>query len=267
MKALAIAGFGKLGSALVRGALAHGVVAPSGIAAWARSASRQTQARELGLSLVEWPEVLHAAPVILLALKPQVFEAMTRQAPRLPPETLVISVMGGWRAAAIGARLGTDRVIRAMPSVAAAVGAGTTAICIPEGVPSSQASFAEAFFGAAGPVVRIPETAMDAATAVGASGVGFACEFLESLERAGLESGLAPEAAVALALGALEGAAAAVRKGLGTAAAVREQVTSPGGTTAAGVAALRAGHLQETVRRAVRAACDRAAELGAAPKS
>ena len=267
MKALAVAGFGKLGSALVRGALAHGVVAPSSVAAWARSEARQSQARELGLAVVDWPEVLHAAPVILLALKPQAFASMAEKAPRLPPETLVISVMGGWKASAIGARLGTNRVIRAMPSVAAAVGAGTTAICVPEGMPQAQANFAEAFFRAAGSVVRIPEEAMDAATAVGASGVGFACEFLESLERAALESGLAPEAAAALALGAIEGAAAAVRKGLGTPSEVREQVTSPGGTTAAGIAALRAGHLQDTVRRAVRAACDRAAELGAAPKA
>jgi pyrroline-5-carboxylate reductase len=266
MKPLAVAGFGKLGSAIVRGALRSGVIEASSTIVWARSEARRDEARTLGVELREWPDVLSSASTLLLALKPQVFESMTQQAPRVMDGAVVISVMGGWSAAAIGARLGTDRVIRAMPSVAASVGASTTALCVPAGVPTRDVEFVRGLFGSVGRVVEIPEAAMDAATAVGASGVGFACAFMEALERAGVQVGLEPEVAAALALGAIEGAAATVRAGIGSASQIREQVTSPGGTTAAGLAAMRAARLDEAIEQGVGAARDRAAELGARPR-
>lgn len=266
MKPLAVAGFGKLGSAIVHGALRSGVIKASGTAVWARSDARREQARAMGLELREWPEVLLSGSTVLLALKPQVFESMTQQAPRVPDGALVISVMGGWSAAAIGARLGAEQVIRAMPTVAASVGASTTALCVPAGIPAHAADFARRLFGSAGHVVEIPESSMDAATAVGASGVGFACAFMEALERAGAKAGLDPLAAAALALGAVEGAAATIRGGIGSASQIREQVTSPAGTTAAGLAAMRAARLDEVIEQGVVAARDRAAELGAGPK-
>jgi pyrroline-5-carboxylate reductase len=263
MRPLAVAGFGKLGSAIVRGALHSGVIEASSTTVWARSDTRRAEARALGVALREWPDILSSASTVLLALKPQAFASMTQHAPRVMDGAVVISVMGGWSAAAIGARLGTDRVIRAMPSVAASVGASTTALCVPGGVPAPDADFVRGLFGSIGRVVEIPEAAMDAATAVGASGVGFACAFMEALERAGVRVGLEPEVAAALALGAIEGAAATVRAEIGSASHVREMVTSPGGTTAAGLAAMHAARIHETIERAVSAARDRAAELGA----
>lgn len=264
MAALAVAGFGKIGSALVRGALDRGLLRPDEVTVWARSDARRAQAQAAGLHLAEWPEVLASAPVLLLALKPQAFMDMTGQLPALPANRTVVSVMGGWSAAAIGARLGTACVVRAMPSVAAAMGASTTALCMPTNLEPELAAFVRRLLGAAGPVIELPESAMDAATAVGASGVGFVCAFMEAIERAGLAEGLSPAAAAALALGAVEGAAAAVRGGMGSTAEVRAQVTSPAGTTAAGLESLRAGGLDAAVARAIRAATARAAELGRA---
>ena len=97
---------------------------------------------------------------------------------------------------------------------------------------------------------------------MGASGVGFACAFIEALEQAARQTGLSPETASALAIGAVEGAVACLRGGMGTPAEIRAQVTSPGGTTAAGLAALQAGQMQAVITRAVLAARDRAHELG-----
>jgi pyrroline-5-carboxylate reductase len=264
MATLAVAGFGKLGSALVRGALRQGVVEPEQVATWARSEARCAEARSLGLALVPWPEVMRAAPVVLLALKPQAFGEMTATAPRPDAGAVLLSVMGGWSARAIGARLGTELVARAMPTVAAAVGASVTALHLPPGLPPGPSTFIRRFLEAAGRVIDLPEPAMDAATALGASGVGFACAFLESMERAGRGTGLDAASASALALGALEGAVACVRGGVGGPDAVRAQVTSPQGTTAAGLAQLQAGGLDELVSRAVRAAHERARELGSA---
>lgn len=262
MATLAVAGFGKLGSALVRGAVARGVVRASEVCVWARSEPRRKLAAEMGLALVEWPRILHAAPTVLLSLKPQAFGAMTADVPCVTPAPQWISVMGGWRAADVSARLGGGPVIRAMPSVAASVGASTTGLAVPAGAPEHAAEFARRFFGAIGPVIEIDEAHMNAVTAVGASGVGFACAFMEALAQAAMEAGLPSAAASALAIGAVEGAVAGVRGGMGTPAEIRAQVTSPGGTTAAGLAALEAGQMQAVIARAVMAARDRARELG-----
>jgi pyrroline-5-carboxylate reductase len=262
MHTLAIAGFGKLGSAIARGALAAGVVRAAEVAVWARSEARQAQACELGLALMPWPAVLQAAPRVMLALKPQVFGEMTAQRPTLQPGALVISVMGGWRAADLGARLGTDRVIRAMPTVAAAQRASTTALCVPDHLTTGDADFAHRLFASVGTVVRLPESLIDAATGACGSGVGFACLFMESLEQAARTLGVPPEEARALALGALRGAAEGVQAGMGP-AELRAAVTSPAGTTAAGLEALRAGGFESLVRGAVEAAAARAAQLGA----
>lgn len=263
MHALAIAGFGKLGSALARGAIAAGVVRPSDVTVWARSEARREEARALGLHQAEWPQVMQGAPRVLLALKPQVFADMTATRPPLQAHALVISVMGGWRAADLGARLATDRVVRAMPTIAASQRASTTALCLPDGLSEANAAFVRRLFESVGTVVPLPEAHLDAATAACGSGVGFACLFMEAIERAARQSGVPEAAARALALGALEGAVAGVRAGADP-AELRAAVTSPAGTTFAGLEALRAGDFEALVTRAFDAARARAAELGAA---
>lgn len=263
MQALAVAGFGKLGSAIVRGAVAAGVVQPNEVTVWARSEARQADAKTMGLRLAAWPEVMAAAPRVLLALKPQVFAEMTAERPTLAPGALVMSVMGGWRAESIGARLGTKAVVRAMPTIAAQVRASTTALCVPEDVPADHAAFALRLFESIGPVLPLPESLIDAATAACGSGVGFACLFMEAIETAAARAGADAATARALALGAIEGAARCVRAQGGGPAELRAQVTSPNGTTAAGLAALRDGGFEPLIAKAFDAARHRAAELGA----
>ena len=265
MQALAVAGFGKLGSAIVRGAVAAGVLRPGEVAVWARSEARQAEAKAMGLRLAAWPDVLASAPRVLLALKPQVFAEMTTERPPLSPDSLVMSVMGGWSAASIGTRLGSGTVVRAMPTIAAQVRASTTALCVPDGAAPEHAAFARRLFESIGAVLPMPESLIDAATAACGSGVGFACLFLEALETAAARAGADAATARALALGAIEGAARCLREQGGGAAELRSQVTSPNGTTAAGLAALREGGFESLVTKAFDAARHRAAELGAQP--
>ncbi|NBX25249.1 MAG: pyrroline-5-carboxylate reductase [Planctomycetes bacterium] len=262
MASLAVAGFGKLGSAIVRGAIDAGVVAPHEIMVWARSDARRTQAEAWGLRRAEWPTVLRASRRVLLALKPQVFGTMTAERPVLEPGATFLSVMGGWQARDIGLRMGTDRVIRAMPSVAAAVGASVTALAVPAGMDTEDADFARRLLGAVGRVIEMPESMFDAATAVGASGVGFACLFVEALESAAVQAGMDPAAARELAVGAVAGAGRCLQASGEAPERLREQVTSPAGTTAAGVQALQAGGFGDLVRMAVDAARARAEQLG-----
>lgn len=263
MQTLAVAGFGKLGSALARGALAAGVVQAGEVTVWARSEARRAEARGLGLRLADWPAVMGAAPRVLLALKPQAFAEMTAERPALRDDALVISVMGGWRAADIGARLGAAQVVRAMPTIAAQVRASTTALCTPDGVRAEHAAFARSLFESVGSVVALPESLIDAATAACGSGVGFACLFMEALEAAAMRAGVEASAARALALGAVEGAARCLREQGGSAAELRAQVTSPAGTTAAGLDALGRANFESIVAEAFEAARGRAGELGA----
>lgn len=262
MPVLAVAGFGKLGSSIVRGALDAGVVAAGDVVVWARSEARRAQADAWGLRRAEWPSITSGADRLLLALKPQAFATMTAERPPLPRDATVLSVMGGWKAADIGGRLGTDRVIRAMPTVAASVGASVTALSMPKDTPERDARFARSLFEAVGRVVTLPEAMLDMATAVGASGVGFACLFVEAMERAAIDMGMDATSARELAIGAVDGAARCLRAEALPPHELRARVTSPAGTTAAGVQALESGGLEHLVRRAIEAATARATELG-----
>jgi pyrroline-5-carboxylate reductase len=263
MQALAVAGFGKLGSAIVRGAIDAGVVRAGEVTVWARSEARQAEARAMGLQLAEWPDAIGAAPRVLLALKPQAFAEMTAERPRVMTGALVMSVIGGWRATDIGARLGVPAVVRAMPTIAAQVRASTTALFVPGGVPTEHAAFARRLFESIGPLVPMDERRIDTATAACGSGVGFACLFAEALEAAAAHAGADAKMARALALGAIEGAARCLRERGMSPTELRAQVTSPNGTTAAGVHALQSAGFEGIVARAVEAARARAAELGA----
>lgn len=262
MKSLAIAGFGKLGSALARGAIDAGLLRPDEITVWARSDARQALARAWGLGLADWPDLTVSASSVLLALKPQAFASMTDPRPTLKDGAVVISVMGGWSVIDIGRRLGTRRVIRAMPNVAASVGASVTALASDAEAAPEAMAFARRLFAAVGRVVDVPEADFDTATAAGASGVGFACLFVEALEQAARQAGMDAVAAREMAVGAISGAASCLRTGHVSPEELRRQVTSPAGTTAAGVEALQAGGLSDLVLKAVNAARARAAELG-----
>ena len=204
------------------------------------------------------PALVPEDAVIVLAVKPQAFAAL---APGLTPLAgrLVISIMAGIPVAALSAAVGgSGRVIRAMPNTPAAIGQGITAALPGAQVDAADRVRAETLLRAAGDVVWLDaEGDLDAVTAVSGSGPAYFFRVTESLAAAGVVAGLSPELAMKLARATFTGSAALAGQRAESLAALRTEVTSPGGTTAAGLTALDEGAaidrlMADVVQRAAR---------------
>ena len=265
---LVIVGFGNVGQAIVRGAMASGIAAPSEIGAIDTDATRMQQALEMGLRTAD-AESLAEAEVIVLAVKPQSFAAVVPAIGKVGADgPLVISVMAGVRGDAIRTQLGgAARVIRVMPNTPAAVRRGITAVASDSGLAETDLVRAEQLFASVGTTVRVPESLFDAVTAVSGSGPAFLFRFLEAWTYASEHIGLPPETARTLARETLIGAAALLDETKEEPEVLRAKVTSRGGTTAAGMLRLddtssRGGGLDALMVETLKAARDRGAELG-----
>jgi len=265
---LMIIGFGNVGNAIVRGAIASGIAAPSEIGAMDPDAARLAEARQMGLRAVD-RSALREAEMVVLAVKPQNFPAAAAALGAIAADgPLVVSVMAGVKSATIRASLGgAARIARAMPNTPAAVRRGITAIASDTAISEADIARAEQLFASVGTTVRVPESLFDAVTAVSASGPAFLFRFLEAWSFASEEIGLPPETARTLARETLIGAAALLDETKEEPEVLRAKVTSKGGTTAAGMlklddTAARTGGLDALMVETLRAARDRGAELG-----
>jgi pyrroline-5-carboxylate reductase len=258
---LAVLGFGKLASAIVRGCISTGFLKASDVVVWARSDARMAQAHALGLKLVDMKTCAHSGKALLLSIKPQFFSQLAPQL-SVPANTNVISVMAGWTSEQIATQLNVTCVIRAMPNVAAEVKAAVTALSIPKDCPALACEFAQKLFASVGRVELLHESHLNAATAISSSGIAYLCLFIEALERAALQLGLPNDVAKNLSIDVLQGVAKSSSTVAFDAATLRASVTSPNGTTAAALAVLNAGEFAQLITRAAQAAKDRAAELG-----
>jgi pyrroline-5-carboxylate reductase len=200
---------------------------------------------------------------IVLAVKPQVWPAATALlGTRLGAGTLIVSVMAGVPLAALAARFPGATVVRAMPNTPAALGRGITGL-FSDAADAGVRARVEALFAAAGATVWLDREAdFDAVTAVSGSGPAYVFAFIEALAAAGAAAGLAPGLALRLATATVTGASALAEDGTPP-ADLRAAVTSPGGTTAAGLAVLLPG-LGPVLRDTVAAAAARSRELGSA---
>jgi len=205
--------------------------------------------------------------VALIAVKPQVMdEALPVLAPLGDGGTLFVSVAAGVALARYEAALGPGaRVVRAMPNTPAAIGRGITAIIGNAPAGTAGLDLAETLLGAVGEVLRLDDEAqMDAVTAVSGAGPAYLFHMIEALAAAGAAEGLAPDLALRLARATMAGAGALAMESGDPPEALRRAVTSPGGTTAAGLAELMdAEHgLAPLMRRTVAAAAARSREPG-----
>lgn len=192
--------------------------------------------------------------IIILAVKPQVWRTATEAlAGRAGPDTLVVSIMAGITIAALRGRWPDATIARAMPNTPAGLGRGITGVFLDNPDPASRARL-EAVFAPAGATVWLDrESDFDALTAVSGSGPGYVFAFIEALAVAGEAAGLAPDLAARLARATVTGAAALAEADPRSPAELRTAVTSPNGTTAAGLAVLTpalAGLMRETVAAA-----------------
>lgn len=253
-----------MGLAIVRGAIAGGWARADQLAVLERSAARRAVLeRELtGVLVAEQPVLADAA---LLAVKPADAEPACRSlvAAGATPTRLVTIVAGLARDTVMEWLPGGVRVIRAMPNVAALVGASATALA-DDGLPPSDLEWAQELLVSIGSVARVPERLLDAVTGLSGSGPAYLCLALEAMEEGGVASGLPRADARLLARQCAIGLGRLLDVTAQTPATLRESVTSPAGTTAAGLAVLEGRAVRGAYLDAVTASAARAALLGRA---
>mgnify|MGYP001828387905 CR=1 FL=1 len=205
------------------------------------------------------------ADIIVLAVKPQVIQSVTRELTSLiaKQQPLVISIAAGIPAGALGNWLGkSTAIVRTMPNTPAMVQSGATVLYANEHVSEEQRSIAESILRAVGVAIWIDDEAlMDAVTALSGSGPAYFFLFMEALQAAGQELGLPQETARLLTLQTAFGAAKMALESTKDAATLRHQVTSPGGTTEHAIKAFQEGELEALVSKALQAAAKRSHEL------
>jgi pyrroline-5-carboxylate reductase len=258
-----LAGAGKMGGAMLSGWLARGLDA-RGVAVIEPQPSAEIGALVAsGVRLNPAPKELGVVATLVVALKPQSF----RQAGAMlksftGASTLVVSIMAGTTIASIGEICGGS-VVRAMPNTPAAIGRGITVAVAAANVSAAQRAVADALLCATGSVEWIgDENLMDAVTAVSGSGPAYIFLLAEELARAGVEAGLPVELATRLARETVAGSGELLHRSELAPATLRQNVTSPGGTTAAALEVLMGPDgMQSLLTRAVIAATRRSKEL------
>lgn len=267
LSALGCIGGGQMAEALIRGLLAAKLLAPEQI--FVRDPSQERlallQERYRVQAVADAAELCARSRVLLAAVKPQVAaQALADCAPHLTAEHLLLSIMAGVSLTVLR-RLAGDRVrlIRAMPNTPALVLAGATAFSPDASASSEDCALARTLFDAVGQSVEVPESQLDAVTGLSGSGPGYVFLFLEALIDGGVLAGLPRPQAERLALQTLYGSAKLALESGEHAALLKGRVTSPGGTTIAGIQALEQGAFRGLVMEAVRRASERSKELGA----
>jgi pyrroline-5-carboxylate reductase len=263
---IAFIGAGNMANALIR-ALVRSAVVPAAQIIAADPDTRRLAAlqSELGIRVLgDNREAAREADIVVLATKPQTFPKLLPDlSEAVSDETLVISIAAGISTQVIEQALPAGvRVIRTMPNTPALVGAGATAIAAGTHATSEDLSAAQTLFQSVGTVVKLAEADIDAVTGLSGSGPAYVFAMVEALRDAGVDVGLSEETAAKLAAQTVYGAAKLLVESGESPEALREKVTSPGGTTAAGLQALGTAGFAEAVLAAIRAATARSLELG-----
>jgi pyrroline-5-carboxylate reductase len=263
-KKLAIVGAGMMGEALARGLFAAGWTPDDLVLADIRS----DRLEEIGSALnVETSndsaDASGRAAGVLLAVKPQdAATALQSVSSSIGPSGLV-SIVAGLSTASIEEHLGHgSSVVRAMPNTPARVGKGVTALATGSHAAKATRNLAEAVFSAVGPVVWLDEEQLDAVTALSGSGPAYVFYLAEAMVEAAIELGLPKDVAETLAYATIEGAGVMLQQTGEQPAVLRQQVTSPGGTTAAAIDVLETKAVRRSIGEALLAARDRSLELG-----
>jgi pyrroline-5-carboxylate reductase len=257
---LAIVGGGRMGEALLGGLLAAGRPAES-LAVVEPLAERRAALRESFADVQVGEEPAKAAAAVI-AVKPHDVAAATSAAVAAGAER-ILSIAAGVTIAALEGAAGPGiAVVRAMPNTPALVGVGAAAIAGGAAATDDDLAWAESILGAVGTVVRVPEASLDAVTGLSGSGPAYVFLVAEALIDAGVLAGLPRATSEALVRQTLLGAATLLARGDDGPEALRAAVTSPGGTTAAGLRELERHAVRAALLEAVAAATARSKELG-----
>ena len=228
---------------------------------------RVDRAREIstkyGAREVELAELAKSSDVILLVVKPQdladLLESISKD---LNKKALLVSFAAGKTSEFISGKVGENvSVIRVMPNTPTLIGLGMAAISLGANVSQEQEKFVNDFLATCGKVISVDENLQDAVTAVSGSGPAYFFAFVEEMIKSGIALGLSSEQATTLAVQTIIGSAAMLEQSGKTATTLRENVTSPNGTTAAALKVFGDANLGEIIEKAMTAARDRSQEL------
>lgn len=255
---LAIVGVGKMGKSILEGVLTRGMLTTEEIGILDQPNYTQQVANQYGVRPLELNQ-LRQAERILIATKPQDFSALSGQIAH--PNIGYISIMAGVSTGVLSRRLGTRRVVRVMPNLGATIGKSSTAIAGPrEAVEADDLEFARTLFSTVGDVYDLPEKLFDAFTGMAGSGPAYAAVLAEALADGGVKQGIPRGQAMQLAAEVLVATGELLRKK--HPAVLKDEVSSPAGTTIYGLAALEARGMRAAIIEAVEAATKRGHELG-----
>ena len=261
-------GAGKMATALAKGFIRAGLATSKQvIASDVSEAARLAFAKETGAkTTASNPEVAKFAEVLVLAVKPdQVAGALAEIREHTSEKHLLVSIAAGVTLAKLEAGLGGEaRVIRVMPNTPALVGASATGFALGKSATVADAETATRLFSAVGVAFQVKESLLDAVTGLSGSGPAYVYLFIESLSDGGVAAGLPRDIATKLAAQTVLGAAKMVLETGLHPGALKDMVTSPGGTTIEGLHELEKGKLRGTVMSAVRSATEKSKKLGQA---
>ena len=261
-------GAGKMATALAKGFVRAEMVFPREIIAAdpfdtaRKHFTNETGAKTSAANL----EIAQAANVLILATKPdQVAAALAEISGAFTKKHLLISIAAGVTLAKLENHLPAGaRVIRVMPNTPALVGAGASAFALGKNATAADGELAKKLLSAVGIALPVKENLLDAVTGLSGSGPAYVYQFIEALSDGGVAAGLPRDVATKLAAQTVLGGAKMVLETGQHPGALKDQVTSPGGTTIEGLHALEKGKMRATVMSAVRAATEKSKKLGQA---
>jgi pyrroline-5-carboxylate reductase len=269
---LGVIGGGVMATAVVSRLLARGTYQSTEILISEPTLSqREALQQQYGVEVTDDNNLAAKSPVLMLAIKPQIFDRVVAQlSPLSDNPQLVISILAGVKISQLEAAFGVGEasqnenraVIRTMPNTPATVGMGITALSAGARVDAAQLELATQIFQAVGEVVTVPESLMDAVTGLSGSGPAYIAIAIEALADGGVAAGLPRPIADRLALQTVLGTATLLNESQLHPAQLKDRVTSPGGTTIAGITKLEQAGFRSALIQAVIAAATRSQELG-----
>jgi pyrroline-5-carboxylate reductase len=270
-KKIAFLGGGTMAEAMIRGLLEKHLVPPSHVAVTGPRRERRAELqKQFGVrTLASNADAARDAHVVVLSVKPQVLPAVMHELHgKLRDEQLVLSIVAGATLRSLRVGLAHKAIVRSMPNTPAQIGLGVTVWTATSDVDPVQRELATVILGALGEVVHAEvEEDVDRATALSGTGPSYVFLLMEALVDAGVHLGFSRRVSEELVLRTVEGSAAFARQSGRHLAELRNQVTSPGGTSASALYELEKGALRTVLSRAVYAAFQRTQELGAAAEA
>ena len=265
MKKLLFIGAGKMATAIAGGLVRAKLFTPGELQAYDVSetaAAEFTKATGVACAIRDCAALARDAERVLLAVKPQTMTAALAGLSEVLSGKPVITIIAGVPIARIAELTGSRQVIRVMPNTPALIGKGAAGIAASPETAPEELALAEKIFGSVGVVMRVEERNLDAVTALSGSGPAYVFEFIRALSDGGVAEGLPRDVATKLAIQTVLGSAAMAKETGIHPAILKDQVTSPGGTTNRALEVLEDRAFAGAVIAAVRACARRSEELG-----